>query len=72
MKMVVYRWRTSAKLLKALRTQARQEQISLRTLLERIVFEYMQKRRSMCGPNSSRLDHLPRSSGEITTYKKRH
>jgi hypothetical protein len=46
MKMVVYRWRTSAKLLKALRAEARKEGISMRDLLERIVIEGPRKRRS--------------------------
>jgi hypothetical protein len=55
MKMVVYRWRTSATLLKGLRIEGRKSRISLRALLERIVIESLRKRRSIRALNGNRL-----------------
>jgi hypothetical protein len=62
MKMVVYRWRTSATLLKGLRIEARKSRISLRALLERIVIESLRKRRSIRASNGNRLYPLPDNS----------
>lgn len=44
-KFVIYRWRTSAKLLAALRVEAGRCRISLDTLLTRIVSAWLRKRR---------------------------